>query len=266
MAKISVIGLGIKGADELTLRALRELKKTDKIFILSSDCDSSIQNTLLENGIKNAFFINFLYKNMEIDIFNYKAIFDFLSEQAFQNDSVAFLCTGHPRIGVSLVQMLEKEADKLKITLNIIEGISSFDTMINDLKIDPLERGSIIIDANRLLIYDIDIPNTLNIFIYHISSIGTQKINYSNHQSTNKSNFLKKKLLHHYNEDKRMVLVTSSTNKFENNFVFQDFELKNLEETFSNSYFWSTLYIPSDNPKKINKEFLNELMQQNEFY
>src|SRR3990167_6942591 len=93
--------------------------------------------------------------------------------------------------GMKGLQHLKQEASDLGIALHVLPGISSFDTMINDLCLDPIEEGSCIVDANRLILYDYDVDTCLNYFIYHVCSIGNSNTDYKSPVSRNAVDFLK---------------------------------------------------------------------------
>ena len=44
--------------------------------------------------------------------------------------------------------------------IEIIDGISSFDVMMTYLGIDPLEQGTVLLDANRLLLFQYGLEPT----------------------------------------------------------------------------------------------------------
>ena len=46
--------------------------------------------------------------------------------------------------------------------------------MINDLRRDPLEAGSVIVDATRLLLFELVMESRLDYYIYHVDAIATR--------------------------------------------------------------------------------------------
>jgi len=52
--------------------------------------------------------------------------------------------------------------------LHVEPGVSNFTTTANNLGIDPLERGTLVVDANRLLLFE-QLPDpAFNTFVYHV--------------------------------------------------------------------------------------------------
>lgn len=117
--------------------------------------ERDLSDFFLEHGIRNFIFLTDLYVDGVTDTANYHAIYDKIIELVKIHKTVALLVEGHPRIGVTIVQWMAERESELPFKIEILEGISSFDTMINDLAIDPLERGTALLDANRLILFDI---------------------------------------------------------------------------------------------------------------
>lgn len=114
---------------------------------------------------------------------------------------------------MTIVQLLQKSSQDKAFTFHCYHGISSFDAMINDIGIDPLEEGVSILDANRLIIYDYAMDPCINYFIYHVCSIGNANTDYSSPQTSNKVMYLKSKLLKHYPANTPIFLLSASTQK-----------------------------------------------------
>lgn len=144
---ITIVGGGIMSLSQLTLEGLNALQNADKILTFQSD------PVLFERfGIRNLESLAPLYWDGAADEDNYARITRKIEQDADLHQNVAVLLPGHPRVGVTVVQSLVHRSD-----VRVLPGISSFCTMINDLGVDPLERGSVLIDVNRLLLFDLKI-------------------------------------------------------------------------------------------------------------
>lgn len=256
--QIVIVGLGISGINQITKEGLAAIKSSKKIFYLGPNAKKDIQNLkTLDITVES---IMHLYNNGEIDKVIYKRIFDYLIDAAQQFNSVCLLVPGHPRLGVSVVAMLEKNEANVKV--KTIPGISCFDTLINDLKRDPIEFGSLLIDANRLLLYDIPISTSLDIYIFHVCSIGTTKVHLTDSSKENKVMMLKEHLKKFYSENKKIYLISSSMNE-ESSFLCNEYSIGKMESLLNDVHFGTTLYIPGERPIEYNKTFLKLLSNTN---
>lgn len=253
MKKIIIIGYGIHGISQLTLEAFDYIRSSELTCILGPLIH---YNALKEMNVNNINLINKLYENDKADIDNYTNIANYIIQQLDQYQNVTFLVPGHPRVGVTLTYLLEKKGKENNFECLVLPGISSFDTMINDLKCDPLERGSVILDVNRLLLFNHSMDNKLNYFLYHICSIGNKKTNFKNPQKDNKTHLLKQHLLKFYKNNDPIYLLQSSTSQ-EKDSIITTGTVELIEGLLEKVNFDCSLFIPG----KIDKEHINQ-----EFY
>ncbi|MCC5661376.1 hypothetical protein LC608_31370 [Nostoc sp. XA010] len=255
--RLAVIGLGICGTQQLSLEGRNRLLQSKKIGCLPI-VPSTLCESLGELGIPPIEDLGTLYQDGDVDEVNYQRLFDKVIADCCKYENVALLVPGHPRIGVTLVQWLEARKQELQIELEVFPGISSFDTMINDLSRDPLERGSVLVDANRLLLFEYQIEPLLDYYIYHVCSIGTPRVYFKNASTENRLHILKKYLLRFYQPSKQVFLVTSPCEP-QSNAQFFEARLEQMETLLDYVHFGTTLYIPSITPKQLNKEYLSIL-------
>lgn len=257
MRKISVVGSGMLGVDQITTEGFYVIHNVDRVFWLGDV--AGIKKYLSHKKIRHED-ISYLYEDGGGDVENYLRIINYILTQSDESEHIALIVPGHPRVGVTIVQLLLKLSQNGEVVLNCYPGISSFDAMINDLDIDPLEEGVCILDANRLIIYDYAMEPCINYFIYHISSIGNACTDYSLPHVSNKVSYLKCKLLKHYPENATVFLLSASTKSGQ---VPEKLESKlfNIEALLSKVTYRHTLYIPSSLPskEKVNFDFLKEM-------
>ena len=201
-----------------------------------------------------------MYEDGGIDVDNYTRLSSTSQMHLLSVNMSALSFPGHPRVGVTIVQLLQKSSQDKAFTFHCYPGISSFDAMINDIGIDPLEEGVSILDANRLIIYDYAMDPCINYFIYHVCSIGNANTDYSSPQTSNKVMYLKSKLLKHYPANTPIFLLSASTQKGQCADKLQG-ELSDIETLLSKVTYRHTLYIPRSLPNKerVNFDFLKEI-------
>ncbi len=256
--KITIIGLGINPKNDLTLLALQTLKDAKKTFIVSTDDDARSLNEL------NIFPENLmdLYLNGEVDSNNYEHIYSHLLNAARKYEEIVVGLPGNPGLGVTLLQMLQQRSAEDSIELEVLPGLSSFDWMHLTAERDPLERGTIILDANRLLLFNFDIDPSLDCYIYHVCSVGTNKTWIENPKTDNNIGLLKNKLLQSYprNHPVSLVSVSSKAIKYSNDqkdHILAQTTIENLEEMLESVTFDATLFVSGMIPKQIDEDFLS---------
>jgi uncharacterized protein YabN with tetrapyrrole methylase and pyrophosphatase domain len=147
------------------------------------------------------------YVDGDVDNRNYERIVGRVVEAAHEHGDVALLMAGHPRVGVTLVSLLERRAAEGEILVTVLEGVSSFDAMLNELRRDPLEHGAVLIDANRLLYYDYELDPGLDHFVYHVCSVGTTRTHQTEPAKENRLDLLQRQLQRSFGDDHPVVLM-----------------------------------------------------------
>ncbi|MED4935970.1 MULTISPECIES: SAM-dependent methyltransferase [Heyndrickxia] len=253
---ITIIGAGVRGRKQLTLESIKIIRESS--YVLYFPIEDKLHDWLTNSiGVKNAESLSDLYKNGAQDLENYKRIVSKIIEVSSKFKDVAVLVPGHPYIGVSWIKSLNKMAMENLIHLNVIEGISSFDTMISDLKIDPLDHGATIIDANRLLLFQLKIEPKIDLYIYHICSVGNSRTDYEDLSKNNHLEKLQKYLIQFYPLNHNVVLIGCNSNS--NKSLIKSCKLNELNNLHSYISVATSLFVPGLGFTKddIDKEFYN---------
>ena len=257
MKKLRVVGSGVKGAHHLTDEAKLNLDASKKVLYLGS-----IEgfDELAKSRNWHAEDISSLYVNGSLDQSNYENILNKVTSDLESYEDVCLVLLGHPRLGVTIVQELQARNENSLFQLNVLPGISSFDTIINDIGYDPLEEGTSILDANRLVLFDYHMDPCINYIIYHVCSIGNAKTDYSNPYERNSVSFLKQKLLKHFQANHDVKLISSDSTLHGSARIYSG-NIGDLELLLSKVTFDSSLFIPAVLPtaSQINKEFYKHL-------
>jgi uncharacterized protein YabN with tetrapyrrole methylase and pyrophosphatase domain len=253
--KLTMVGYGMSQTDHLTIEAIRKINESKAVLVLG-------RKEGLLKLFKNKLIIdlNDEYRNGEIDNVNYARLIKVVFQFVKRYDNISFIVPGHPRLAVSLTNALQKKSKRDKISFDVIAGVSSFDTMINDLQIDPLEAGTTLIDANRMILFKAPLIVTLNVVIYHISSIGNNKTDFLNPSFRNKLILLFDYLSRFYSENKILYIIKSKDETTSRSNV-KKIRLKNLLHNRFVIDFASSLFIPAEEPIIINKSFLKKLQE-----
>lgn len=167
-------GLGIREIDQLTLESVAALRRAGLVLCVPTTGDGALER-LRELGAKRVEDLRPLYRDGAVDLDNYKALFRRVVSACRQHEEVCVLLPGHPRVGVTITHWLEQARDRLRLRLRVLEGISSFGALINELTIDPLENGAAMLDANRVLRLDQPLSPLIDTFIYHVCAGGVRR-------------------------------------------------------------------------------------------
>lgn len=256
MSKISIVGRGIDPAKHLSLSAIRTLRIADKVVGIEPEKEfwKELQN---EFGVLEIEDLASFYRSQDDDTVNYQRFVDHVLSLSTKHQHLALLVAGHPRLGVSFIELLRKCIPE-HIEIEIIDGISSFDVMMTYLGLDPLEQGTVLLDANRLLLFQYKLERALAYFIYHVCSIGNSKTNFINPSLDNRVDLLKNYLLKYYPESKEVFLCRISSGKNESSTHFRS-TVGELNTCASKIDYKTTLYVPADTPSRLDWEYLKLL-------
>lgn len=262
--KIIFLGTGICLPNHLTQESIEILKNSDVIYILETET-GSLKKFLGSSYTGKIHSLNEMYKDGDIDENNYSRIESVIKDSANKFSKVVVCMPGHPRIGTTLVQRLSTKEVEQKFEVSCHSALSSFDTIICDLKKDPLERGSVILDVNRLLLFDLTIEPFIDYYIYHVCSIGNSKTETSQPLKGNRYDLLKAKLLKYYPIEHHIALISSSVSNDQSSMVRWE-NIGNIDVLMKNVHFGTTMFVPAlAKPTRIDKNFLSLLQESGTF-
>ena len=250
--RLTLIGAGLNDFEQLTLDALRSLRETAKILYFQIDTVKA-EEFFQVHTMPNTECIDSLYKPGVLDIENYQRIFEKCIFELKEHRSIALLVHGHPLVGVSLFKTFRENAETCGYELIIKVGPSSFDNMIIDLMRDPLEKGTIIVDANRLLLFEYQLDTKLDVYIYHVCSILNRRTDFLSTQSVDNINILKDYLLTFYDDTHQGYLVRSS-NCYGKKAELIPFTIGDLSRQLHDMDFSTSMFIPGKKPKSFNSK------------
>lgn len=214
---IHVLGNGVRGKKQLTLEEVNILMNSKCVlfFPIESDTEKWLYEKL---NIRNSFDLSKEYLNGDYDKNNYSRIVDLIIRKCKEFGEVSILIPGHPFVGVTWIKDLIYMRNDGQINLDIRDGISSFDTILTDMEIDPLDHGTMVLDANRLLLFQLRLDPRMNLMIYHICSVGNAHTDFENTVKYNQLSMLQTYLEKYYSANHPVVIIGSKTHS---NFSFK---------------------------------------------
>jgi uncharacterized protein YabN with tetrapyrrole methylase and pyrophosphatase domain len=252
---LTIIGTGIRRPQQLTLEGLGALRRARRVLHLTAT-EEPMRRLLAGLGVTGARCLDELYHHGGLDDDNYRRLTAEIVREVEQHEKVALLLYGHPRVGVTLTALLERA---LGDRVSVLPATSSFDTMINDLRRDPLEAGSVLVDANRLLLFELGIEPRLDYFIYHVDSVATRQ---TAHAGGNGSRWdlLRDYLLRFYPPDHEAIVVSSGIGPDEGAVLVRA-RLAELGSAADQMGQGASLFVPALRRKTFNRAFYSLLVE-----
>ncbi|WP_298546233.1 SAM-dependent methyltransferase [uncultured Aquimarina sp.] len=261
MNNLFVVGGGMNPMDDLTLKGIRVAKRSDLIFVITGNY-SETEEVLRQNGVKGEIAdLMPLYHDGGIDEDNYRRIAKTIIQSFEIHREVSIVVNGDPIVGVSWWKRLENDK-AFRAEIHYIDGISSMVSVFTKKKLDPIEKGSIIVDVNRLLLFRYEIPNDLNLLILDICSTGTRKTHLSNPAKDNSWDVLCDYLTEIYSENHTCYLVTIKMGGNTQNLI-KKHTISSLRNALTSIVFGASLLMPAQSSKTVSTEFLSKLLNIN---
>jgi uncharacterized protein YabN with tetrapyrrole methylase and pyrophosphatase domain len=252
---IDIVGIGIRGVDNLSLGGLRALQKADLTLSLVPELDEELRSL----GVTSIRSISDEYHDGAIDEDNYARLLGTVRDAMTEVGNLALAIPGDPRLGVSLSNRVYRIAEEAGCEIHSHEGISSFAALTHTLRVDPLERGSVIVDANRLLLFEYKLDPALDVYLYHVCSVGVQRTHMSDPSRDNSLKLLGEHLGQFYPMDQPVYLISAGGSSDRWSDQITEAELCRITDLLPVLTFASTLYIPGNLPKRVSREFLELL-------
>jgi hypothetical protein len=144
---IYLLGSGIKGFLHLTIETIQALRACRRVFVLHSD--AGVLDAVREycTDVED---LAPLYDGQTIRDDVYRQISELLVQAASETQPVAFLVHGHPLFLVSAAEYTLDLAEQHDLRVSVLPAVSSFDTLLCDLRID-YGYGVQIYDTTTLL-------------------------------------------------------------------------------------------------------------------
>jgi uncharacterized protein YabN with tetrapyrrole methylase and pyrophosphatase domain len=241
---IRFIGYGICLRSQISLEAIEGLVRSKRVLFFPTVL-GEMERFLERLGVKDYEDLSPFYEDEAEDWENYVRIIEHIQAESIRFQDVSVLMPGHPRLGVSLISWLEHtDSVKNAFDIRVIPGLSSFDTIICDIGLDPLERGTILVDANRLLDSSHALDTHWNYLVYHVSSVGSGGVHRSAMLDQGGLEKLLELLLRSFPPDHEITLIESSPLKLESARL-EHGALRRLPDFANRFNVGTTLFVPA---------------------
>ncbi len=209
-AHISLVGIGTVGTMQLTHEADAVLRAARVLYVLHAQ--SLVLDYLRERYDADVVDLSTAYEEDKLRNQTYNEIAHTVLDGAIQDGGrrVAYVTSGHPLVLVTPAQLILKDANEKAITVEVIPGVSSLDTVWADLRFDPGPDGALMFEATSLLLRRYPLIPTVPLFLWQVNSVETAL--YSTHKNKpERFARLQDYLLRYYPDDHVGKLVHSAS-------------------------------------------------------
>lgn len=244
MRSLSIVGVGTEPKKHLTIEALEAIQGGLTVFLLGIQAKELPEGALSERH--TIYDLMEFYKDGGTDNDHYYRIAEFVLDNLSDEGNNTLLVPGDPRVGVDVTQILENISGEFSLDTICLPGVSSATTMLHDIGLDLLAYGTCYLDVNRILENGISInPNITNV-IYHVCSIGTRQIHFTNPSRFNKVDLLSTHLSDYFSPTHPCLLVRSAESS-ECPRSIREGTISEITNLLEDVDFSSTLVIPARN-------------------
>jgi len=212
VSKIYLVGLGVKAGIQITLEAIQAIKRADKVYTIHSSVEfkQEIKKKYNDHLIDCASFFEGEKERAQV----FRKIARTIIKEAIDNENIriAFAVMGNPLFLVSACEYLIAAEEDYGISLEVISGVSTFDTVLSDLKID-VGYGAAMYDSTLFLSKHVIPVTNIPLLLFQIATTNNTILNKGN-IPTNILQPLIEKLILHYGAGHEVIFVTSSVHIF----------------------------------------------------
>lgn len=180
-AHISLVGIGTVGIMQLTREADAVLRAARAFYVLHAQ--SLVLEFLRDRYDADVIDLSPAYEEDKPRSRTYNEVARTVLDGATLDGGrrVAYVTSGHPLVLVTPAQLILKEANEKRITVEVIPGVSSLDTVWADLRFDPGPDGVLMFEATSLLLRQYPLIPTVPLFLWQVNSVETSL--YSTHKN-----------------------------------------------------------------------------------
>lgn len=255
--RLHLIGAGVSPDLHFTRQGMKQIAEADCVVYYA---EPSLEKVFDEAQVAVRVTLDDLYPHGGVDDDSYQAVLDRIVGLLQKHDYVVFVQQGNPRLGVTLADMLRDASIAEGFDFDVFPGISSLDTLIIDTDRDPLEYGSVILDANRLILFSHPLCPEFDYYIYHICSVGTRKTNIDDPKADNSIELLQALLLEAYPPAHMCRIIESNGAGLGSASTVVEVSVKDLASALDKVTFGTTLFIPSAGRPPVNQAVLDLMM------
>jgi uncharacterized protein YabN with tetrapyrrole methylase and pyrophosphatase domain len=253
---IAIVGLGMVGIHQITREAEEVIRRCRHVFI--TDMALGVADHLRKLAPK----VTDLTTRRELGshrVLIYRRMASEVVAAALEEPTVAFATYGHPNLYCYPTTLIQRAAQVLDLKTRVIPGISSLDTILADLGLDPGFDGLQIYEASDVLIRNRPVHADAGLIIVQ-APIVLDAANRPGERSAENLRLLQNYLLKFYPPSHVVMVVTSRTHPLLPS-ITQRTPLERLADTLQHGSNVATLYLPPVKHRDIAEPGLADRMQ-----
>jgi uncharacterized protein YabN with tetrapyrrole methylase and pyrophosphatase domain len=170
MAEITIVGTGIQGRRHMTQETVAALSSADVVYHLVTGREA-VDELMRLNPNSHGLFD--MYSEGALDLDVYYRIVSFLLARAMPDRRVVFAVMGHPSIYVAATHLLREHGPRWGVQVRVMAGVSAVDVMLLSLNADIGSTGMQVLDANRLVSYQLVPETRMPAIVFQIGCFGS---------------------------------------------------------------------------------------------
>lgn len=252
---IYIVGTGVRVPDHMTIEAIEALTRCREIYTILHPSMEALLPREIAPKIKSLWPL-YTPGSYRRDV--YDAEIATVLDAASQQKTVAYLAPGNPVIFDSVTHGIIAGAPARGLTVQVIPGISSIDSILVDLHLD-LAPGIQIFDASFLLANNVELRPDVACILFQPTAFGTSYVTVGYQPLSTAFAPLREYLMRFYPPDHEIMYVTSAERTHEISRVVR-FPLQELGGTQDTPQTpGASLFIPPAQRPEMNTAFLEQM-------
>jgi hypothetical protein len=171
-AAITLVGLGLKGVDQVTLEADRAIRRAREVLVL--DAGLATRAFLEARCPRVTSLVDGTYRPGRLRLHAYHHMAARVIEAALDRAPVVMAVHGHPLVFCYPPFLVRDIAALLGLTVAVLPGISALDSLYADLWVDPGLRGLQMFEATDLLLRRRPLDPTVPAVLWQVGNVETR--------------------------------------------------------------------------------------------
>jgi precorrin-6B methylase 1 len=249
--EIYLVGLGIQGVRHLTREAEDCLAACRDVFLLHPTFGVAEFVGALGPAVHD---LLAEYVADEDRVLAYRRMATHVVSAALERPPTALATYGHPLVLTYPSTLVQRGAAELGLQVYVVPGISSLDTVLVDLGIDPGTTGMAIHEASSVVLERKHLDDTIATLVLQLSAFGSA---YHTPSASRPSRFapFRDHLLEYFPATHVVTDVQSATFPILPR-VLTPFALGDLAEVYANEQLGGTLFIPPARAPELDEDVL----------
>jgi siroheme synthase len=253
---ITIVGLGITNIDHITLETEAAIRQANEVLYV--DTGVATHAFLESRCSKTTSLFGDSYVEGSTRVEAYEYMTTRVLEAAIEDSPVVFAIQGHPLIFCQPPFLIRNTALALGLSVNILPGISAFDTIACDLGFDPCTHGLQLYEATDLLLRERPLQIDVPALIWQVGSVES-RLHTSKVSGAERFKRFQEYLLRFYPAQHMIIGVYSSAFPTMPATRFT-FPIAELSEHASHLHPGITLFIPAAKNRPLhNQTLLNDI-------